>query len=170
MFSQPLINSVGLLILGAVLSFLAARYWHQKSQAEALLVRVTELERDRDAIKATVDPITTAFQSLLIRQLTHFHTPEMDALMVKIGPPNTLTSDEASRLAVLLEERAKNMAGSIPDSERRAAHILPDVMILAKLEQDAVAQDSVLQVVAVPKGSANDKHAAGEGGAPPSEA
>jgi hypothetical protein len=170
---QPLINSIGLLIVAAALSFLAARYWFQRNQAIAdaqrikeghdqLLNRVTELERENALVKAAVVPITTAFQALLIKELTHFHTPVMDALMVKIGPPNTLTEDEAQQLAELLKQRSEDMADSIPDRERRAAHILPDVMVLAKSDQDQAQQERILAVVSLPKpGADDDAHGGG---------
>jgi hypothetical protein len=166
---QAMINSVLIVLLTAGLGFMAARYWFVKNQAVALVKaaedearrikdghdklvqRVYELEREHAVVKSAVVPITTAFQALLIKELTHFHTPVMDALMVKIGPPNTLTSEEETQLAELLEQRAKDMADEIPDSEREAAHILPIIMRRAKVEQDQIAQDSVLAIVAIPK-------------------
>jgi hypothetical protein len=171
---QAMLNSVFIVVLTAGLGFIAARYWFLKNQAIAavkaaeeearrikdehdkLVERVRELESEHKLVKAAVVPITTAFQSLLIKQLTHLHTPVMDALLAKIGPPNTLTEEEAEELKVLLAERVKDMADVIPDSESRAARILPDVMVLAKIEQTDIAQDSMLKIVAVPKGAADD--------------
>lgn len=118
--------------------------------------RVQELEMQHALVKASVVPITTAFQALLIKNLTHFHTPVMDALMVKVGPPNTLTTEESEQLARLLEEREADMDGEIPESERIAARILPGVMTLAKMEQEAIDAESVLAVVAVPTGKHDD--------------
>lgn len=160
--SQTLLNSVGLLVLGAGLSFAAARYWFQRNQAVAaaakiqaehdkLMNRVMELERDTALVKASVVPITTAFQALLIKELTHFHTPVMDALMVKVGPPNTLTDEEETQLATLLAERAVSLNGRISASEKDAADILPAVMRRARIEQKLIESESVLAVVAVPK-------------------
>lgn len=164
--TQQLLNSIGLIVLGSVLSFAAARYWFQRNQAVAqaalikvehdkLMNRVMDLERDNALVKASVVPITTAFQALLIKELTHFHTPVMDALMVKVGPPNVLTPGEEEQLAVLLAERSKDMADEIPDSEREAAHILPIVMRRAKVENAKIEHDSVLAVVSVPKDQAD---------------
>jgi hypothetical protein len=83
--TQPFINSLGLLVIGAVLTFVAARYWHLKNQAiiaknkaeeeaariregyDRLRQRVAEIENNNVAIKAAVQPITTAFQALLIK-------------------------------------------------------------------------------------------------------
>ena len=133
---QPWANSIGLLLIGAALTFIAARYWFQRNQAiisaqlikiehDKLLTRVADIERDNALVKAAVVPITTAFQALLIKELTHFHTPIMDALMLKIGPPNTLTAEEQQQLSELLAQRAVDMADSIPESEREAALICP---------------------------------------------
>jgi hypothetical protein len=159
---QPMINSIVLLIISATLAFLAAKYWFERNQVvqeaqrikeghDKLMQRVAELERDSALVKAAVVPITTAFQALLIKELTHFHTPVMDKLMEKIGPPNTLTPEEEVQLATLLEERSRDMADAIPESERDAAQILPIVMRRAKVEQDQIEQDSILAVVSVPK-------------------
>jgi hypothetical protein len=158
--------SAGLLLLGAALTFAAARYWFLRNAAVAeaerirgehdrLVARVYELERDSAVVKAAVVPITTAFQALLVKELTHFHTPIMDALLVKVGPPNVLTPAEELQLAALLDERARDMALSIPDSEREAAHILPCVMRRAREEQVAVEKGGVLAVVSVPKDKAD---------------
>jgi hypothetical protein len=76
----------------------------------------------------------------------------MDALLVKVGPPNNLSPEEEVQLAKLLAKRMKDVADVIPDSEARAAHILPDVMVLAKREQEQSSEDSTLKVVSIPKG------------------
>jgi DNA-directed RNA polymerase subunit F len=166
MFDHPMLNSILLSVIGTFLAFLAARHWHLRNLAvsdaksireanEKLLSRVTELEREHALVKAAVVPITTAFQALLIKELTHFHTPIMDALMVKIGPPNTLTEDEAKQLEILLKERADDIGDVIPVSEKEAAIILPYVMRKAKVEQEQINQESILAVVAIPKANGN---------------
>src|SRR5678815_4707353 len=93
-------------------------------------------------------PISTAFQAILIKELTHFHTPVMDALMSKIGPPFTLTAAEETELIAALEQRTQDMAAEISDSERDAAKILPLVMKRAKLEALALQpEDTRLKLV-----------------------
>ena len=104
-----------------------------------------------ESADSTPVPISTAFQAILIKELTHFHTPEMDALMAKIGPPNTLTVVEQERLAVLLNERMKDMGPLISDSERDAARILPAIMKRAKIEQNVItgAEETKVSLVSV---------------------
>lgn len=170
--NQPFLNSVGLLVIGSGLTFLAAWYWHLKNAAVAeknaaiaealrlkaehdrLVARVTEIESSNAVLKAAVVPITSAFQALLVKQLTHFHTPLMDSYLEKIGH---LTEKEEGELARLLEERVRDAKDEIPDSESRAARILPDVMVLAKREMEMISQDSTLSVVSVPGGSGESK-------------
>jgi hypothetical protein len=162
--TQALINSLAVATFGASLAFLAAWFWHQKNRALAtaasikqghdeLVRKVYELERKQHVIEAAVVPITTTFQQLLIKSLTHphFHAKEMDALMKKIGPPNSFDEGEEKRLSILLRQRAEDTQFDIPDEERIAARILPDVMTLAKIQQDRIDSESVIAVVAVPR-------------------
>lgn len=162
--SQALLNSLAVATFGASLAFLAAWFWHQKNRAiataaavrqghEDLVRKVHDLERKQAVMEAAVVPITTTFQQLLIKSLTHphFHAKEMDALMKKIGPPNSFDDGEEKRLSVLLRQRAEDTQYDIPEEERIAARILPDVMTLAKLQQDKIDTESVIAVVAVPK-------------------
>ena len=91
-------------------------------------------------------PISTAFQTVLVKQMTHYHTPEMDGLMKKIGPPNTLTEAEEHRLTILLKERTQDMGSEITPSERDAAAILPMVMKRARIEADTLAGAEALKL------------------------
>jgi hypothetical protein len=100
--------------------------------------RITELERRLSLIGDAI-PLATAFQASLIKELTHYHTPRMDELMTKIGPPSTLTGVEEAELWVLLAQRTHDMGQEISDSERDAAVILPFVMRRAKLELETIA-------------------------------
>lgn len=167
--TRSLINSAGLLVFGSVLTFIAARYWHLrnlamtqakeaelKSQAIAaehqrVLLRINELEGKLALVNQAIVPISTAFQAILIKELTHFHTPEMDALLEKIGPPNTLTSEEQDRLSVLLSERTQDMGPAISESERDAAAILPIVIKRALTEAEIIraAEAMKMQLVTV---------------------
>jgi hypothetical protein len=114
------------LIFVSLALFFIVKSWRKLSSL--LTGRIMELERQMALVSQTSVPISAAFQSALIKDLTHFHTPEMDALMVRLGPPVILTDDEASRLEVLLCERTQNMGEEISDSERDAAAMLPLVM------------------------------------------
>lgn len=174
--SQALINSIAIVVLGAVLAFISALFWFVKNNAmrkaerlvndardkadqlakekNELEDRVRDLELKFTAVNERVIPISAAFQAMLIKELTHFHTPEMDALMVKIGPPNVLTAEERDRLTVLLLERAKDMNGRISELERDAAVMLPMVMKRALAEAAALeVAPSELQIVEVLKDS-----------------
>jgi hypothetical protein len=158
----PWIINGAIIGLTAGLSFVSALYFalrkerinkaaHLAEANVAMVQRVSELEAKLALVNAAVIPISTAFQAILIRELTHLHTPEMDALLVKIGPPLTLTPAEEERLAVMLRERAKDKDKEIPNSERDAALILPAVMKRARAEQALLqtAQDLKLQVISV---------------------
>lgn len=151
--TQAMINSALIVAFGAVLSFIAAWFWFARNAAvrkaeaiaiahDALVARVAEQEtRLRLSEQATqaAAPIVTAFQALMIQKLTHADKPEMDKLMVRVGPPDTLTDDERARLLVMLHERSQDMAPAITDGERDAARILPIVMRMAAEEQAGFA-------------------------------
>jgi hypothetical protein len=94
--------------------------------------RMTEIERSLNTIRQVIVPISMAFQEELVNDLTHFHTPEMDELMKKLGPPPTLTGDEEARLEILLDERTRDMGDKITAEERDAARMLPFVVRRAK--------------------------------------
>jgi hypothetical protein len=136
---NPVMNSVGLLLLGCVLTFVTTYFWFLKNAAvkekekiaighEQLVAKVADMETRMSLLNQSVLPISTAFQAILIRELTHFHTPEMDALLLKLGPPYALTKPEFARLLVLLQERAVEVDDQISESERDAATMLPYVI------------------------------------------
>jgi uncharacterized protein YfkK (UPF0435 family) len=173
--TQAMVNSLGLLLFGTALSFATAWFWKTKDAAvqkarvlaeenTKLASRVTEVETKLALVNQAVIPISTAFQAILIKELTHFHTPEMDALLVKVGPPNTLTDAEAERLATLLIERTRDMGPQISDAERDAATILPAVMKRARVEADVLDSAEALRlklvtvatVIGVPGETANN--------------
>jgi hypothetical protein len=172
----PLAINVALLVMSACLGFLTNRYFARRKEIrtdaqvvaedkKATLSRIAELETKLALVNAAVVPISTAFQAMLIKELTHFHTPEMDALMVKIGPPNTLTLVDENRLEVMLKERMDNMGPEISDRERGAALILPEVMKRAKAEQEVLATTETPKVKLVAVIDTPDEvHPASNGG------
>lgn len=112
--------------------------------------RLTELDMRVKTLTETVIPISAAFRSVLIRELTHNHTPELDALLQKLEPTNKLTSQEEVRLAVLLRERVVEFNDPlITDSERDAAAMLP--MVLKRVQRELEAEVLAVQAVVVPK-------------------
>lgn len=148
-----------MLIATAALSFSAAKYWARKQAANVLALnrteaddklrdRITELERQLAVIGSTVEPISTAFQALLIKQLTHYHTPVLDALLKKIGPPYTLTPEEETQLSEALDERTRDMGEMITESERDAAKMLP--FVIKRVKDESQLEKLDLKVVAVP--------------------
>jgi hypothetical protein len=160
--AKPFWESIALLLIGAVVTFLASWFWFAKTgrrangverrQAEQKLKdRVTELESKIALVQQAVVPISTAFQAILIKELTHLHAPELDALMLKLGPPFTLTLEEQERLTVLLTERARDMGDSIPQSEREAAMMLPFIIKRVRAENGLDVNALQLAVVALPR-------------------
>ncbi len=144
-----MVRSLVVLLSGAGLTFLATWYWTNQRKALELRVqvqaaqdaknqqifdRLVDLEKQSALLQQLVGPLSTAFQAALVKELTHFHTPEMDALMVKLGPPYVLNDDELGRLTVMLRERANSSDLDIPESEREAALMLPYVLKRAKRE------------------------------------
>src|SRR5687768_2616120 len=159
--TQHTINSLLLSVFGAGLSCRAAWFWFRKNAAikeaerlandhRRLEDRVREMETQMSAMKSAVVPISAAFQAILVKELTHFHTPEMDALLEKLGPPLTITEAEEEDLRRLLKEREQVVDTRISESERDAAHMLPLVMRRVRAELSADENTPVdLQLVAV---------------------
>ncbi len=121
--------------LGTIGPYVLYRKKKVDEEAKALRLRVTELEIKLAGINQVFVPISAAFQAILIKELTHLHTPEMDALLVKLGPPMILTELEMERLGTLLLERERDMHEEIDDLERDAALMLPLVMKRVKADQ-----------------------------------
>ena len=107
---------------------------------EAMMKRVEIIDRQLAMVGQAVMPISTAFQAILVKELTHFHTPRMDALLEKLGPPFTLTEAEEEELLLALQEREQDMGDQITPSERDAAHIFPAVMRRARMEAQALGE------------------------------
>lgn len=126
-------------------------------RTESLENRLEIAERRLSVIDAQVKPISTVFQEMLVKQLTHFHTPEMDKLLSRLGPPYALTTEEEERLKVLLKQRTKDMGEQITESERDAAIMLPYVMARVKKETQEMLRvppaSPELKVVYVPSES-----------------
>jgi hypothetical protein len=161
----PGLIDTALVLLSASLGFLAQRYFASRkelradaadlaTEKKATLFRIAELETKLALVNAAVVPISTAFQAILIKELTHFHTPEMDALLVKVGPPVTLSEVEEARLTHMLQEREKDLGGEITDSERDAAHILPAIMKRARIEQELLSTAETLRIRLITVGAA----------------
>lgn len=170
---QQMINSLLLLFLSSALVAFWTWFWRFRAttvkrledekaaviaKANKLADEHRELAEKVDALQAqlglvnqVVTPINQAMQALLIRELTHYHTPELDALLAKLPPEGDLTPEEHLRIAVLLKERAEELNGTIPESEREAAIILPYIIKRVKAEAVALVESTPqLKIVAVP--------------------
>jgi hypothetical protein len=144
-----------------VVSFFGALFWaHKRSKTAAAEeratattareTRITELERQVALLGLTVQPLSAAFQAILVKQLSHFHTPRIDLLLSKLGPPVLLTPDEEIELSKELQQRAIAMASEITDDERGAAFMLP--YVVQRVRREAVQQVALdVIVVAVPR-------------------
>jgi hypothetical protein len=118
------LSAVLLLCIGLALAYAGGRRAAAKVLAEAqalALNRIAELERLTSLMEISAVPVSLAMMALDIKRLTHFHTPEMDALLVKLGPPYTLDDEEADRLEVMLRERAQDRSDPLIDEEEREA-------------------------------------------------
>src|ERR1700674_2615584 len=136
-------------VLGVVLTFLGTLFWSRK-RAQALAAeasvatiterekRIVELERQVALLGLTVQPLSAAFQAILVKQLSHFHTPHIDLLLSKLGPPVLLTQSEEVELAKELAQRAVDVASEITDDERGAALMLP--YVIQRVRREAVQQ------------------------------
>jgi hypothetical protein len=162
---SPFVNSVVLLIVGAGLAFMAAWFWNSRSAAvarakeiatanEALLARTAALEEQLRRINDVVSPIYSVMQTLLVKELTHDHAPEMDELMrlLELEPPD-LTPDADARLHKLLEQRAVD---AVSEHERESAVMMPIILKRArvetaeKTEADRILHEKEVVLVSVP--------------------
>jgi hypothetical protein len=168
---NPFANSLVLAVFGAILSALvtwlfasraaakqAVKDTADKAEKAAAIIaeghakleaRVAELTERLSLVSAQVVPFSTAFQQILVAQLTHAHTPELDALLAKLGPPITLTEEEEPELYRLLSAREKEV--EFDEEERESAIMLPYVIKRARREQAqiALAEGVRLQMVGV---------------------
>ena len=162
---SPFVNSVVLLIVGAGLAFMAAWFWNSRSAAvarakeiatanEALLARTAALEEQLRRINDVVSPIYSVMQTLLVKELTHDHAPEMDELMrlLELEPPD-LTAKADARLHELLAQRATDAES---EHERDSAVMMPIVLkrarieAAAKTEANRLLQEKEVVLVSVP--------------------
>ena len=135
--------------IGALFSILVTLVWSAVARKKEVEKRLVELESKLALVNAAVAPISTVFLEILKKELTHFHTPEMDALL-KLTPCN-LTPDEEARLKVMLKERERDIGMEISESERDAAHMFPAVMRRAQQEQEQLkmALDLKLTIISI---------------------
>jgi len=149
--SESVLNSAVLIIVGAVVTALMTWLWRsrdaerEKAKAlaishQAVLDRLAELEKREAVAAAAMTPLLTAVQAIFVQKLTHLHKPELDALLVKIGPPDVLSAAERERLMVMLHDRSWDADETVGDDERSAAKILPLLMPMVLDEQARIKE------------------------------
>lgn len=148
----PMVQSALLAVFSAILTFIAAAYWFTRHRdtaaAKSIADRLAALESKAMLAEQAIMPISNAFQAILVKQLTHYHTPVLDALLAKLDP-YTLTDEEEIIFYRELEVRTRDMGSQIDASERNAAKMLPFVIKRIKEETD-LASKVGLQIVVVP--------------------
>jgi hypothetical protein len=98
-------NDVGLhLVLESILAgsllFLGGAYWRLQNKKELMQTKLEEtatsvqdqltaLHTKVQHLEQTVQPLTEAMATVLVKSLTDFHNPEVDALLAKVGPSAT---------------------------------------------------------------------------------
>lgn len=144
MTTQILITIGSILFAAAISYYFALRKGRKDAESKAednVLERIGELERQLGIVGAQVAPFNVAFQSMLVKQLTHFHTPENDRLLAKLGGvnvPPTITDEEEAELHVALQAIVDDP--TIPADERDAAEMLPIQIRRVKREAEELAK------------------------------
>ncbi len=153
MVSWETFNPIWALIFTAALGALTAWIGYRKKkvddEAKELRARVADLELKLAGISQQVIPLSAAMTAIFIKELTHLHTPEMDALLVKYGPPSTLTEEDWERLKEMLRERAYAPDPEVPQYERDAAIMLPMMMKRALSARDQLNHLGLLTIATV---------------------
>lgn len=118
-------------------------FFHQRRRRDLVVLRTMQDQIAAITIRQAM-PINAAFQALLTKELTHAHTPELDALLARAGPPSNLSPGEWERMRQLLDERYQDTADEqIDDNERDAAFIYPIIVKRASQEYERIKRSHV---------------------------
>jgi hypothetical protein len=134
---KQILIGAGMILFGALVTYLVTQARGRREAKDATDKRISELERQLGIVGAQVAPFNTAFQTMLIKQLTHSHAPVMDALMAKLGSegvPPTITEAETVELAAALRERASDPL--VGEYEACAAQALLPVTRMAEIDKE----------------------------------
>lgn len=136
-----------LLLFGLCIVYVWMRCRLAQARAEYLTLRETldALTHRIDLMGQAALPIGVVLQRILVKELTHFHTPRIDALLAKLGPPFALTAKEEAELLAALDARQQDRGTEIPESEREAARILPAIINRVRRDLAATTLETVLQ-------------------------
>lgn len=164
---KQILVTVGIMLFGSLLTFIATSYWSRKGLAAAAAAkaieieatakaeqqsRIADLEKRLAATEQVVSPISQIMMDALRKQLTHADTPILDAHLESLTKPEGLSTTDKAELLQLLEERSKDMRYS--ESERDAAHMMPAMM--RRVESSKRAMDPANYLITpTPAGSSN---------------
>lgn len=136
---SPLVQGALLLLAAAALTFLATWFWKRSAVKDVDKGRITKLEQQLAVLMAEAQPINAYVQAMAIAKLTHFHTPETDELLAKVGANKRLSEPDVQRLATAMKEREVVVDSEVDEEERIWARIFPDIVRLAKIEAERLA-------------------------------
>lgn len=146
--------SVACVFLFLLVVIISKRLKDVQTTDEGMAERLKNIARLRSKVEiltAAAIPIHEAYQAVLTTKLSHSHTPDMDKLLAKLGPPNTLTPEEITQLEIGLAARMQDYGDMIDEAERITAKILPDVVRLAEIEKDNQNPDAVTENLIISK-------------------
>lgn len=133
---NPLVQGVLLLAAATVVGLLTTWFWKRNTAADVDKRRITDLEKQMAVLTAEAQPINAYVQAMAIAKLTHFHTPETDELLAKVGANERLSEPDVEKLAAALKEREGVVDSEVDEEERIWARIFPDIVRLAKIEAE----------------------------------
>lgn len=136
---SPLVQGILLLTTGATLTFLATWFWKRNAAKDVDKGRISELEKQMAVLMAEAQPINAYVQAMAIAKLTHFHTPQTDELLAKVGANTRLSEPEVEQLATALKEREGVVDSEVDEEERIWARIFPDIVRLKQIEAERLA-------------------------------
>ena len=115
-----------------------------------IYARVLAVEAQLSALAAAASPLSEVVRDAIIKELTHLHTPELDALLEKVKS-DTLSPDDERSLLRLLKDRAEEPNHLVGAGERDAAIMLPPILRRIKQEKEAISPtETELRIVSVP--------------------
>ena len=166
---DPMLERLLMILIGAGVAFGLTRFGvsrDRKTQkvltAEGVAIeavktrdaRIQQLEKDVQLLQSQAEaahkaaiPITAAMEAMLIAKLVNDHLPDADALLKKQAD-HTLTPEDAIAFAEALKERETDEDPRIGEAQQISAKILPDVIRLRVLAEEA-AKEGPLEVKTV---------------------
>lgn len=136
---NPLTQGVLLLTAGTALGLLVTWFWKRNAAKDVDKSRITELEKQMAILTAEAKPINAYVQAMAIQKLTHFHTPQTDELLARVGANEKLSELDVEKLAAALREREVTVDSEVDEEERIWARIFPDIVRLKQIEAERLA-------------------------------